>query len=75
MAIELRNVSLRVGAETHIYETSLSLQPGQFNILLGTTLSGKTSLIYKISDSLPANYIPIIIFPLMSFSIFCWSKN
>ena len=44
MAIELRNVSLRVGAETHIYETDLSLQPGQFNILLGTTLSGKTSL-------------------------------
>jgi glycerol transport system ATP-binding protein len=44
MAIELRNVSLRVGAETHIYETDLSLQPGRFNILLGTTLSGKTSL-------------------------------
>jgi glycerol transport system ATP-binding protein len=44
MAIELRNVSFRVGAETHIYETSLSLEPGQFNILLGTTLSGKTSL-------------------------------
>ena len=44
MAIELRNVSLRVGAETHIYETDLSLHPGQFNILLGTTLSGKTSL-------------------------------
>ena len=44
MAIELRNVSLRVGAETHIYETSLSLEAGQFNILLGTTLSGKTSL-------------------------------
>lgn len=44
MAIELRNVSLRVGAETHIYDTSLSLEAGQFNILLGTTLSGKTSL-------------------------------
>ncbi len=44
MAIELRKVSLRVGAETHIYETELSLEPGQFNILLGTTLSGKTSL-------------------------------
>ena len=44
MAFELRNVSLRIGAETHIYETNLSLQPGQFNILLGTTLSGKTSL-------------------------------
>lgn len=44
MAIELRRVSLRVGAETHVYETSLKLEPGQFNILLGTTLSGKTTL-------------------------------
>ena len=44
MAIELRQVSLRVGAETHIYETDLALEPGQFNILLGTTLSGKTTL-------------------------------
>ncbi len=44
MAIELRQVSLRVGAETHIYPTDLSLEPGQFNILLGTTLSGKTTL-------------------------------
>lgn len=44
MSIELKNVSLRVGAETYIYETSLALEPGQFNILLGTTLSGKTSL-------------------------------
>ena len=44
MTIEMRKVSLRVGAETHIYETDLSLEPGQFNILLGTTLSGKTSL-------------------------------
>ena len=44
MAIELRQVSLRVGAETHIYPTDLSVEPGQFNILLGTTLSGKTTL-------------------------------
>ena len=35
---------MRVGAETHIYETSLKLEPGKFNVLLGTTLSGKTSL-------------------------------
>ena len=40
----MRKVSFRVGAETHIYETSLSLEPGEFNILLGTTLSGKTTL-------------------------------
>ncbi|HKJ51978.1 MAG TPA: ABC transporter ATP-binding protein [Gammaproteobacteria bacterium] len=44
MAIELRGVSLRVGAERYIYETTLALEPGQFNILLGTTLSGKTTL-------------------------------
>ena len=44
MTIELRNVSFRVGAETHIYETSLALEAGEFNILLGTTLAGKTSL-------------------------------
>ena len=44
MAIELREVSFRVGAETHIYRTDLSLEPGQFNILLGTTLYGKTTL-------------------------------
>ena len=44
MTIELRNVTFRVGAETHIDETSLALEPGGFNILLGTTLSGKTTL-------------------------------
>ena len=44
MTIELRNVSLRVGAETHIYENDLTLEAGEFNILLGTTLSGKTTL-------------------------------
>ncbi len=44
MAIELRDITFRVGAETHIYETSLKLEPGGFNILLGTTLSGKTTL-------------------------------
>lgn len=44
MTIELRDVTFRVGAETHIYETNLVLKPGGFNILLGTTLSGKTTL-------------------------------
>ena len=45
MTLEFRKVVKRVGAETHIYETSFTLEPGGFNILLGTTLSGKTSLI------------------------------
>ncbi|HEX9768556.1 MAG TPA: ABC transporter ATP-binding protein [Kiloniellales bacterium] len=44
MALELRNVVKRVGAETHIYETSLTLEETGFNILLGTTLAGKTTL-------------------------------
>lgn len=44
MAFELRNISKRVDADTHIYQTSLVLEAGEFNILLGTTLSGKTTL-------------------------------
>ncbi len=43
--LELRNVSKQVGAETHIRDVSLSLQRGTLNVLLGPTLSGKTSLI------------------------------
>lgn len=45
MALELRKVTKRVGAELHIKETSLVLEPGHFNVLLGATGSGKTSLI------------------------------
>ncbi len=44
MAIELKGVVKRVGAETHIYPTDLRLTKGGFNVLLGTTLSGKTTL-------------------------------
>lgn len=44
MSVELRNVVKQVGADTHIYETSLALEPGKFNVLLGTTLAGKTTL-------------------------------
>jgi glycerol transport system ATP-binding protein len=44
MTLELRNVTKRVGAETHIHETSLVLADGSFNILLGPTLAGKTTL-------------------------------
>lgn len=45
MTIELRNVSKRVDGETHIHETTLKLEEGGFNVLLGTTLSGKTTLL------------------------------
>jgi len=44
MALELKNVAKMVGAETHIRPTDLTLEPGSFNILLGTTLAGKTTL-------------------------------
>jgi glycerol transport system ATP-binding protein len=42
--LELRNVSKVVGVETHIDAVSLSLEAGSLNVLLGPTLSGKTSL-------------------------------
>ncbi len=45
MALELRNVTRKVGAETHIHETSLKFEPGGFNILLGATNAGKSTLI------------------------------
>lgn len=45
LGIELRNVTKRVGAQTHIYATNLALEKGGFNVLLGTTLSGKTTLL------------------------------
>jgi glycerol transport system ATP-binding protein len=44
MTLELKNVVKRVGANTHIYDTSLALESNEFNILLGTTLAGKTTL-------------------------------
>jgi glycerol transport system ATP-binding protein len=42
--LELKEVSKTVGAETHIDNVSLTLQPGTLNVLLGPTLSGKTTL-------------------------------
>jgi len=44
MTLVLQNVSKRVGAEEHIRDVSLTLEKGSLNILLGPTLSGKTSL-------------------------------
>ena len=44
MALELRKLTKRVGAETYVHETDLVLAEQGFNILLGTTLSGKTTL-------------------------------
>ena len=44
MTLALDNVSKIVGAETHIDGASLELVEGSFNVLLGRTLSGKTTL-------------------------------
>lgn len=43
--IELHDVTDRIGAVTHIRPTNLTLGTGHFNVLLGATGSGKTSLI------------------------------
>ncbi len=42
--LELVDVSRTVGVETHIHPTSLRFERGTLNVLLGPTLSGKTSL-------------------------------
>lgn len=44
MSIELRNVEKVVDGATHIYPTDLSLHESEINVLLGATLSGKTTL-------------------------------
>ncbi len=44
MQLELQNVCKKVGKEFHINDISLTLEAGSLNILLGPTLSGKTSL-------------------------------
>jgi glycerol transport system ATP-binding protein len=45
MALELQAVTKQVGPITHIKSCSLVLEPGRFNVLLGETGAGKTSLI------------------------------
>ncbi|WFE90915.1 ABC transporter ATP-binding protein [Roseibium porphyridii] len=59
MSLELKNVSKRVAGITHVKETSLTLLPGHFNVLLGETGSGKTSLIKLMAglDSLASGQI------------------
>jgi glycerol transport system ATP-binding protein len=44
VTLELRHVTKKVGAETHIGDVSLAFAHGTLNILLGPTLSGKTTL-------------------------------
>ncbi len=49
MTIELKNLVKRVGAETHIHETSIRSAETGFNVLLGETRAGKTTLIKLIA--------------------------
>jgi len=44
MSLELHNVTKLTGGEIHIFPTDLILADEGFNILLGTTLAGKTTL-------------------------------
>jgi glycerol transport system ATP-binding protein len=45
VTLTLEAVTKRVGAETHINAVTLALEPGSFNVLLGRTLAGKTTLL------------------------------
>jgi len=45
MSLALQDVQLRVGGQTHIHPTRLELAASGFNILLGPTLAGKTTLL------------------------------
>lgn len=49
MILELKQISLRVGAETHLYPLDLKLTAGGINVLLGPTQAGKTSLMRVIA--------------------------
>ncbi|HET9594292.1 MAG TPA: ABC transporter ATP-binding protein [Anaeromyxobacteraceae bacterium] len=44
MSLALHDVELRVGGETHVHPTRLELAERGFNVLLGRTLAGKTTL-------------------------------
>jgi glycerol transport system ATP-binding protein len=44
MSLELKNIEMKVGAETYIHQTNLKLEKNTINILLGSTLAGKTTL-------------------------------
>jgi glycerol transport system ATP-binding protein len=44
MPLELHGVTKRVGADIHIHPTDISFADGSFNVLLGATRAGKTTL-------------------------------
>ena len=44
MSLELKNIEKKIGIDTHIYPTNLKLEKNTINVLLGSTLAGKTTL-------------------------------
>ena len=44
MSLELKNIEKKIGLDTHIYSTNLKFKKNTINILLGSTLAGKTTL-------------------------------
>ena len=51
--LELRNISFHQGDEIFLDDVSLLMERGELNILLGPTLSGKTTLMLQIARALP----------------------
>ena len=49
MSLTLEQVSKSVDGEMHISDVNLTFEPGSFNVLLGRTLAGKTSLMRLIA--------------------------
>lgn len=44
MTLALEGISKSVGVETHVHPTTMTLEKGTMNVLLGPTLAGKTTL-------------------------------
>jgi len=56
MALSVENVGKVVGGETHLHDINLTMEKGSFNVLLGPTLSGKTSLLRLLAGlDMPTN--------------------
>ena len=53
MTLTLENITKTVGGETHIDDVSMTLEPGSFNVLLGRTLAGKTTLMKSVLGLMP----------------------